>query len=176
MLRDVSLQWCKEGHAVSVIGRNPVKLDRLRVAATDMLGCIHTIGVDYTQTNPLIYSINAAISRLGPIQVTVAWIRSDRTEVHKTVAKAVTSTSTTCRYFEILGSSSGDPSQPREHGSINRFPGISYRQIILGFIIEGTTSRWLTNDEICKGVIEAVARDRELTIIGVLEPWRLRPS
>lgn len=50
------------------------------------------------------------------------------------------------------------------------FPHILDRKIILGFIVEGKTSRWLTNDEISSGVIDAVKKDSLEYIIGTLTP------
>jgi len=50
-----------------------------------------------------------------------------------------------------------------------------YRTILLGFVVEGKTSRWLTNNEICDGVIEAIENDARDSIIGTVEPWNKRP-
>lgn len=50
-----------------------------------------------------------------------------------------------------------------------------YREVMLGFVPLGTGSRWLTNEEISDGVIDAVGTDGERSIVGVVEPWELRP-
>ena len=50
-----------------------------------------------------------------------------------------------------------------------------YRQIILGFVLEGNTSRWHTNKEIAAGVNRAIQADEERFVVGTLEPWEMRP-
>ena len=55
------------------------------------------------------------------------------------------------------------------------YPNIQYRQVILGFVIEGGRSRWLTHAEISGGVLDAVRNDRLFSIVGTVEPWSLRP-
>jgi hypothetical protein len=45
----------------------------------------------------------------------------------------------------------------------------------LGFKIEDNSSRWLTNDEISSGVIEAITNDEEEKIVGIVSPWDKRP-
>jgi hypothetical protein len=41
--------------------------------------------------------------------------------------------------------------------------------------MEGDVSRWLTHEEISKGIISAIHQDRKKTIIGTLYPWDKRP-
>ncbi|WP_277674545.1 hypothetical protein [Piscibacillus halophilus] len=51
----------------------------------------------------------------------------------------------------------------------------TYHQVQLGFILETGYSRWLTNQEISKGVIEAFKLKQPTYIVGQLEPWDQRP-
>ena len=55
------------------------------------------------------------------------------------------------------------------------YPQLHYRRVILGFVVEGGKSRWLTHEEISGGVIEAVQKDAERYIVGTVEPWSMRP-
>lgn len=52
---------------------------------------------------------------------------------------------------------------------------IRYREIILGFVLEGDRSRWLTDAEISAGVLAAVDADQPRYIVGTVRPWHLRP-
>ena len=54
-------------------------------------------------------------------------------------------------------------------------PNVAYRQVILGFQIEGERSRWLTHGEISQGVLQAIADDAEYHVVGVVRPWERRP-
>lgn len=56
-----------------------------------------------------------------------------------------------------------------------RYPRIRYRQVILGFVIEGGRSRWLTHQEISDGVLKAVHQDAAWSVVGTVEPWSMRP-
>jgi hypothetical protein len=53
---------------------------------------------------------------------------------------------------------------------------ITYAQVILGFVIEGKTSRWLTHEEISATAIAQMERPVPRLVAGVLEPWEMRPK
>jgi hypothetical protein len=53
---------------------------------------------------------------------------------------------------------------------------ITYAQVILGFVIEGTTSRWLTHEEISAAAVSQMERPVPRLVAGVLEPWEMRPK
>ncbi|MBT2690712.1 hypothetical protein J7I93_21465 [Bacillus sp. ISL-47] len=48
--------------------------------------------------------------------------------------------------------------------------------VILGFREETGRSRWLTNNEISDGVMNAVKKGKELYITGEVETWDQRPG
>jgi hypothetical protein len=52
---------------------------------------------------------------------------------------------------------------------------IDYQAVVLGFMLEGAKSRWLTNAEICDGVLAALQSERALSIVGTVEPWSAKP-
>lgn len=56
-----------------------------------------------------------------------------------------------------------------------KYPTIRYHQVILGFVRQGNRSRWLTDAEISAGVIAALQSDQRDSIVGIVEPWPLRP-
>tara|TARA_R110000824_G_scaffold390760_8_gene587775 strand:- start:26849 stop:27403 length:555 start_codon:yes stop_codon:yes gene_type:complete len=53
---------------------------------------------------------------------------------------------------------------------------LTYAQLILGFVLEGGTSRWLTHDEISAAAIAQMEHPQPRLIAGVLEPWDARPQ
>ncbi|WP_160314251.1 hypothetical protein [Bacillus sp. 522_BSPC] len=53
--------------------------------------------------------------------------------------------------------------------------GCSYYQVQLGFVTEGSRSRWLTNKEISDGIIEAIKKKKKILTIGQIEPWDKHP-
>lgn len=55
-------------------------------------------------------------------------------------------------------------------------PDITYAQVILGFMREKDTSRWLTHEEISAAAIAQLDAPMPRRIAGILEPWDQRPS
>lgn len=55
-------------------------------------------------------------------------------------------------------------------------PDITYAQVILGFMREKDTSRWLTHEEISAAAIAQLDDPMPRRIAGILEPWDQRPS
>ncbi|WP_054636122.1 hypothetical protein [Thalassobacillus sp. C254] len=55
------------------------------------------------------------------------------------------------------------------------YPNLNYKEVILGFEFENNHSRWLTQKEICDGVIWAYNNKGSRFIIGKTEPWSLKP-
>ena len=81
------------------------------------------------------------------------------------------------RYLHVLGSAADDPSRPdpERRARFEAIEGVSYQEVILGFMREGAASRWLTDDEIASGVLAAIDRPMPRQIIGVTRPWTARP-
>jgi hypothetical protein len=76
-----------------------------------------------------------------------------------------------------VGSGYGDPERKAQDddAAIREAIGDCYSQVILGFVLDGNSSRWLTNDEISAGVIKAIEQPEEISIVGSIEPWERRP-
>jgi len=83
-------------------------------------------------------------------------------------------------YCHVLGSAVADPSTPtaldRWRASFAIFPRLDYRIVVLGFIVApGGRSRWLTDEEICAGAADTLAKGRPLATVGTVTPWSARP-
>jgi len=82
-------------------------------------------------------------------------------------------------YCQVLGSASADPSQPdllAQWQTAFAQPGKPVlRLAVLGFVVEGEASRWLSNAEISDGVGRALESDQAMTIAGIVTPWSRRP-
>ncbi len=70
-----------------------------------------------------------------------------------------------CRFFHLHGSTTGDPAAYVElyRRSCSLLSHIAYRAIILG---RGEGGGWLSHDEICDGVLDAVRADRTVYRVG----------
>ncbi len=135
---------------------------------------ITPIIVDYCNIPLLQTKLRATIEQNGPIDLVIAWIHSYAGRTLESIVSEVSP----CRnrpwkLFHILGSSA-NLSGIQEN--LNLPNSALYYQIQLGFIIENGHSRWLTNEEISQGVIDAIRQNRLITIVGTLQPWEKRPS
>ncbi len=99
----------------------------------------------------------------------IAWIHGSDKRVRESLLEAIPTTKNMILYH-IKGSSSfikNDGYLPSN---------IVYREVKLGFAIEkNNSSRWLTNSEIAKGIIDAIKQEIPEKHAGVFEPWKLRP-
>jgi hypothetical protein len=167
MLRGVVLALAREG-PVSVVARTR---DDLEVLSRDTV-VVHPVSVDYRRTRDLEAALAEATKLRGPFATAVAWIHSDAPEAALVAARSVKGP-----FFHVLSSEAADPSIP-DSGRRARFeaiPGITYHEVILGFVREGGRSRWLTNSEIARGVLDAVAAAAPRAVVGTVEPWSERP-
>lgn len=173
MLRGASLHFAAQGNSVSVVARNSRRLNAL--AKEPRL--INPIAVDYRDEAALRSKLEDAVNVFGSISLAVCWIRSIAPQAGYIVAEVMNKGTSPCRYFDILGSATADPStlNSRREADFRQFQHIEYRKIILGFIIKNGGTRWLTNDEISAGVINAVEIDAKGYIIGTVHPWSMRP-
>ena len=185
MLSGVSRHLCEEYKTVSVIGRNPHRFNSLLRETAHLPGNVNPLQLDYTDSANLVENLNTSIERYGNISLVVSWIHSTAPEAPFLVAKEIDKYGKQFRFFEILGSAYGNPANKSKRNSgieegstledFNKLVNVRYREIILGFVIEGNGSRWLTNDEISNGVIKAVETDIENSVIGTVEPWDKKP-
>ncbi|WP_433773690.1 short-chain dehydrogenase [Bacillus wiedmannii] len=170
MLKKVSIWLCEQGFHVSIIGRDEVKLENVKRAssAPENITCL---SLDYHNDDDIKVAIKSTIERNGPITVVVAWIHSSAKHALSNICKELDLSSETYSLFHILGSKASRMTAQKIGGT--RY---IYHRIILGFILEGTYGRWLTNEEIADGVIKGIESKRAEWIVGRVEPWELRPK
>jgi hypothetical protein len=171
MLSGLTQHLLSEAETVSLVARRP---ERLR-APTDRER-LNPIALDYRQTDRLAAAIREAIAAHGPIQLAVCWIHRSALDALPTLLTELAHPGLPFRLFHVRGSAAADPSA-LPNPVLDRLPEVcQYRQVILGFVLEGDRSRWLTNVEISAGVIQAVASDSQTYIVGTVRPWSRRPG
>jgi hypothetical protein len=177
MLAGVSSWLASQGYATSVVARRQAGLDSLVRAARARGEIVNPLPVDYTDDARFRHGLKAAVEAHGPIVLAVCWIHSTAPRAMWTVAEVVSSGDDAARLILVRGSAFADPSRPDEavETRMAHYPGLSYEVVVLGFVLEAGGSRWLTNQEITAGVIDAIQKPAARTIVGVVEPWSLRP-
>ncbi len=155
MLREATLTLAQRCTAVSAVARRAASV-------ADTWPGINPLPLDYHDAAALAQALRRAVGHYGPIQLAVCWIHSSAPEALQTVAAE-------------LGSAAADPTRLPRPALDELPPTVSYRQVILGFQIEGNRSRWLTHREISQGVLQAIEDDAEYRVVGVVRPWEMRP-
>jgi len=180
MLYDVCLHFCKSGNTVTVIARNKKLLNRLDLKAEGMAGAINPVSLDYLDYEHLKNELRRSITIHGPVELAICWIHTSKAPdaaimIADTIDKQ--NNQTKCKYYQLLSSATADPSLEKKDISkdFNSLDNIDFRTILLGFIVKGEILRWLTDKEICDGLISAVENDNKEFIIGTVEPWEKRP-
>jgi short-subunit dehydrogenase len=105
MLSKVSLWLVNEGYTVSVIGRNPERMNQLINASEDG-SRITPLLVDYRNEIELREQLITAIKKNGPINLVVAWIHSVGKNALNVISQELSSDNHTWRLLHVLGSSS----------------------------------------------------------------------
>lgn len=173
MLANTSLWFVRKGYHVSVIGRNPNRMESLKSKAIDK-SLITPVLVDYSDEALLKEKLRNTLEENGPITLVIAWIHSYAKNALEVVLREISNRSDGMwRIFHILGSGKN---LGEIKGRISVPDSAQYYQVQLGFIIENGHSRWLTNDEISQGVIDSIQNDKFINTIGTIIPWDKRPS
>ncbi|WP_078382242.1 short-chain dehydrogenase [Sutcliffiella halmapala] len=168
MLKNTTLWLTEQGYHVSVIARNSNKMKRLMMECNTP-NFITPILLDYKNSEELKEQL---MKLQGKIDLVVAWIHSDAPDALGIVTSTLASDQEKWELYHVLGSSA-NISDIKKNVQVPE--NCSYHQVQLGFILQGESSRWLTNEEISSGVIAAIESGRAVSVVGVLEPWEKRP-
>ncbi len=177
MLRDVTLYLLNKFDKVSVIARSSDKFKKLEEDAGNLSKSINKLQLDYSNYNDLTALLIKSIKDFGEITLVVSWVHSTAPLAPVLTAKVINDTSSKCDFYEVLGSAFANPENQYEERKekFSDFEKIIYHKIILGFILESGSNRWLRNEEISSGVISAIENRNENHIVGTIEPWSSRP-
>lgn len=163
MLAQASRYLADRFDQVSLVARRPERMGSHHR--------IHPLALDYRDTQTLREAVRGAVAAHGPVSLVVAWIHSTAPDA---LAAVMAELQEPFRLIHVRGSAAADPSK------LTAAPGVPahcrYQQVILGFVIEGNRSRWLTHGEISQGVIEAMESEVDVHVAGTVRPWEMRPG
>ena len=164
MLAGVCIHLAREGYSVSVIGRTVSKFSRLQVESPP--NSIFPVITNY-DTVEVFDEINRAIRERGSFDLIISW--TPNYSVLERICE-MNHKDTRFRLFHVKGSRRYFEDEPIQIPS-----QCLYRKVFLGFVMEGSGSRWLTHHEIAHGVIKQIATDEKEGIIGQIHPYEGRP-
>jgi NAD(P)-dependent dehydrogenase (short-subunit alcohol dehydrogenase family) len=171
MLKDVCLWLTEQNYNVSVIGRNQERFEQVENECLSP-SQLHFLQLDYRNPDVMAEKIKEAINKFGPIDLIVSWIHSTAPNALDVIKNTVFAYSQEIDIYQVISSNVRKISL-----EVHRESPARYRNhfVQLGFVLEAQRSRWLTHTEISEGVIQGIQAKQPYHLVGVLEPWELRP-
>lgn len=151
MLAGATRALAARGHVVTSLSRRGTTPDAGDPCNRLLQGEIAPVAVDYRDSRALAEELDRSRAERGPIELAVCWIHTDAPGAPHVVAEAL---APGARLFQVFGTRVW----PIENVPLH----VAYRQVLLGSV----GGRWLTNDEISEGTLEAIDADLPVRIIG----------
>jgi len=174
MLLHASMAIANSSEVFTAVAKSSESLGSLAQALGQSRGAArHYLRLNWDQPTEFLSALSSHVERVGQPSLVLAWLHD--MELGPPVAHAVSGKGSRCEFFQVLGS---DAASPRSGAAVLREevgPRNSYHQVVLGFIREGGVSRWLSDDEISAGVLEAIALRQPIYTVGTIKPWEERP-
>ena len=185
MLAGLARALCERADRVSILARNEKRI-RAVSDAVEPLVCDYNDGV----------ALAEALSLIESPDLVVAWIHGRAPQARRAFAECLIAEGRfACRapqarrafaecliaegrFVQVLGSALGDPAHPERLAEMAKAADglpIDYQAVVLGFVVEKGSSRWLGNDEISAGVLSAIDSEQAVSIVGTVEPWSAKP-
>lgn len=168
MLAGLSAELADMGIKVSVIGRNEEKHENVKRMSLYPENIISLI-IDHSYHLTLKEQLMKTMEENGPIDTVIAWVESYVTLEY--IVNYVSINAESFRLFHIRGSR-----RYFEDQQLTVPFNCLSRKVYLGFVLSEQGSRWLTNEEISNGVLNAVQQDLVSSIVGTIEPYEKRPQ
>ena len=166
MLRAAAVKLAVQSRCLTSIART----HRSLVALDDMLprshGTHHMLKLDWSDPDPFLDGIEQHVEKTEPPDLVLAWIHEEQ------LALRLASRLGTyhLQFFHVIGSARADPAAvaAKALSEIQVPSNVTYHQIILGAHGAGFNARWLTDQEISDGTLEAIQAKLPQFIVGKL--------
>jgi NADPH:quinone reductase-like Zn-dependent oxidoreductase len=164
MLAGLARALCEHADRVSILARSEKRI-RAVSDAVEPIVCDYNDGV----------ALSEALSQIETPDLVVAWVHGRAPQARRAFAECLVAEG---RFVQVVGSAHADPAHPERLAEMARAVDalpIDYQAVVLGFVVEQGSSRWLSNDEISAGVLAAIESEQPLSIVGAVEPWSAKP-
>lgn len=174
MLRGVMEHYRKTFKTVSVLAQSKKDLEKLEKRYP---GIIRGVPVDYMDEAALCSALKDSTEKHGRYDMAVVWLQDAPVAIPLCIAEFIGTPEKKGRLVHVRPINAAGPGVPV--GGIAKgftaLSAMSYQEIILGFVREGTVSRWLDHEEITEGIVAAIDKGEPRTVIGTVTPWGERP-
>lgn len=165
MLQAATDHFISDNYGVSVVGRDMKKLKYFTDKHPDNKS-IEILNLDYSDTAKFIKAIELNIEEKGNFDIVISWIHSHAQHTLTKLMKLISEQSNQAIFYHIKGSANYTNKKNQSVIPENLTKQLDYREIYLGYKMEGNNKRWLTDTEISSGVIKAVESGEKRYIVG----------
>ena len=172
MLAGFCRSLAHSGSSIFVLCRNSTKFKRNFVDMS--VTVVQPIYTDYRDHLRLAANLTEHCATDAEFDDIIGWVHEEQSQDTPFILARFARR----RYLAVLGSSADIPGnssdfEGRMH-AVNPELRISYA--VLGFVkSRRAKARWLTDQEISEGVKDAYFSNRNVTVVGQVEPWSDRP-
>ena len=176
MLAGATAHLAAECEQLTFTAHTQASLERLKTELHGARANCIGLTLDWNDETVLLETLVRHFEEHGYPDLSVIWLHKDK--IGPKIANLIAAGCESAAFFQVRGSAAAKPdAKPlikAEDFTAEARP--HYHQIILGFVVEGESARWLTNKEISDGVIAAIESQAQKSVIGVVEPWSMRPG
>ncbi|MFT6396089.1 MAG: hypothetical protein ACJAYU_000831 [Bradymonadia bacterium] len=172
MLKGVTLRLSQHCRSLTLVARSLVSVRPVTNEFSP--GCeAYELAASWDDSAAFVEAVHDHVAEVGAPSMVVAWVHESALGLR--LAQMLAESGSACDFFQLRGSSAADPSKdPTKLGG--GLPAhMRFHQVVLGFQIEESGSRWLRHDEIVAGTLEAIERAQEVFVVGTVRPWSMRP-
>ena len=176
MLRRASVAIARQSQLFTAVARTPASLGALDHAIGDVPGRERFyLNLDWDQPDQFLSSLSQHFGELMAPSLVLAWLHD--VKLGPRVAGALSRHASHCDFFQVMGSAGASPMSGAAvlRNQLDSRDDLAYYQIVLGFKRERGSSRWLTDEEISDGVLDAISTKQPSYLVGSVTPWEERP-
>jgi NAD(P)-dependent dehydrogenase (short-subunit alcohol dehydrogenase family) len=171
MLRQASIALAARSQRLTSVARTQRSLAALDAVVPAGSGQHDMLPLDWSAPDNFLDEIERHLAQTGPPDLVLAWIHQDYLALR--LASRLSQNGHPLRFYHVIGSSGPDPSEIAQAllARIEEIPHLHYHQVILGAVKTNWGTRWLTNQEISAGVLEAIEKQQSQFVVGTLDRW-----
>ncbi|MCP1726589.1 hypothetical protein J2T60_000554 [Natronospira proteinivora] len=172
MLRFASLKLASCSARFTSVARTRSSLSRLDDALGNCSTRHHQLQLNWSHSDDFLAQIEKHASNTELPDLVVAWIHDDQLTLR--LAQNLAEMGMVSYFFHIIGSATVNPEKIAGTllDAFDPPPNLAYHQVILGAQDTGYRSRWLTDQEISEGVLEAIRRMDAQFVVGTLDRYK----
>lgn len=169
MLVGASIALAARSETMTSVARTRRSLSALDAEMADTVRVHQLLALDWHAPERFVRAIERHVAATKPPDLVVAWIHEDGLAIR--LAEALATPERPPTFVHVVGSASEDV---RSDADVARAgldapeTALRYRQVVLGAHRTAGGMRWLTNDEISTGVLEAIEQGRDRFVVGVV--------